>query len=193
MMKNINNNKLLIGLAFLNNLRDMLHLRELERQTKLDIKTIHIETKQLLDMNILNFKPKGNMKLFFLKNTFETFNFIIIVETYKALKFINLHKKLKLMFNELSKLSDFLVFGSYASNTQTKDSDIDLVIFSNKNPKIKKTLNNYDNNIHTQFILFNEFKKKLKSKDPLAIEIFNNHVLFGKHKNFAEIIQKWIN
>lgn len=186
-MMKINNNLLIVGKIFVNNLNLTLFVREIERLSKIDIKTLHKELKYLVDNNILDFKDVGKIKVYSLKNTFECKLFLELVENYKTLEFIQTNKQLKLKLYELNNLADFIVFGSYANYTNTKVSDLDIVIFSKEDKKIKDKFKEFGIKIHPHFIEFEEFIKFYGENYPLALEIIKNHISFGKAEKIVNL------
>lgn len=191
MMKLFNNNQFRIMEAFLKNIGKQLYMREIARISGLDIKIVSRELKILLDNNIVDYEERGKIKLYHLKNTFETEALIIATEAYKSQKFLEKHDAIFTMITELNKITDFAIFGSYAKGEETKNSDVDIVIFSKKNTKIEQITSKIPKDIHKQYATFKEFSKLYEKNSVLAEEILRNHVLFGKHKEIAQIILKW--
>ncbi|MGV8151348.1 MAG: nucleotidyltransferase domain-containing protein [Candidatus Woesearchaeota archaeon] len=188
-MKLFNNNQLRIMDAFLSNIGRQLYMREIARMSGLDIKIVSRELKVLLDNNVMDYEIRGKIKLYHWKNTFETEALIIATEAYRSQKFLEKHEILELM--DLNKITDFIIFGSYAKNLENKHSDIDIVIFSKKTDKIEKLLDDISKKIHKQYISFGEFTALYRKDTVLAREILRSHVLFGKHKEITQIILKW--
>ncbi|MBS1267294.1 MAG: hypothetical protein MAG795_01266 [Candidatus Woesearchaeota archaeon] len=184
-MKHFNENKLRIGIAFLQNLDSRLYLRQISRIADLDVKIIFRELNELTDVNILDYIKKGRMKLYFLKKNIETELFLIMCETYKAQIFLKQHKKLKPKLLELYKKTDFAIFGSYAEYKNKKGSDLDIVIFSTDERKLTEKFQN----LHPHFIEFNEFRQQARKQSGLAREIVKNHILFGKYKQFVRLLE----
>lgn len=175
--------------AFLSNIGRQLYMREIARMSGLDIKIVSRELKVLLDNNVMDYEIRGKIKLYHWKNTFETEALIIATEAYRSQKFLEKHEILELM--DLNKITDFIIFGSYAKNLENKHSDIDIVIFSKKTDKIEKLLDDISKKIHKQYISFGEFTALYRKDTVLAREILRSHVLFGKHKEITQIILKW--
>ena len=188
MMKNINKNKLMIISAFIEN-QNNLYMREISRLSNLDIKIISRELKELLEGNILDYKFRGKIKLYSVKNNIQTQFIFSMAEMYRASVFIEKYKILRPFLNSLYKLTDFLIFGSFADGTNKKDSDLDLVIFSKKTKKLKEIFEKSPFKIHAQYIIFDEVVKIFEKGDRLSNEIKKNHILFGEFSNFI----KWIN
>lgn len=191
MMKLFNNNQFRIIEAFLKNIDKELYMREIARISELDIKIVSRELKTLLDNNVMDYEVRGKIKLYHIKNTFESESIIIATEVYRAQKFLEKHDELYYTIRELNKIADFVIFGSYAKEEETKNSDIDIAIFSKKDKKIEQILSEAPKDFHKQYATFKEFSKLYEKNSVLAGEILRNHVLFGKHKEIAQIILKW--
>jgi len=192
MMKLFNSNQLVIGKAYLENLKEDLYMRRLERITGLDIKILSRELNLLVKNNILDYELKGKIKSYSLKRTLSTELFLIMSEIYKTNEFLEKNRLLKTRLTELNEKADFLIFGSYASNKNTKKSDLDILIFSNKTKDIREIISRFNIRVHAQYTSINEFRKLYEKKDNLIVEIINNHVLFGKYKEFVKLVMKWI-
>lgn len=188
MMNIFNSNQLQIGEQFTS--RKYLYLREIERLTGLDIKIVHRELKILLDFNIVDFELIGKTKIFNLKNNIEATSFLIATESNKSFHFILVHKNLAISLSELDRVCDFAIFGSYAKKTDTKESDIDIIIFK-KSPKISKIVSSFPVKMHVQYATFESFSALLHENNALAKEILRSHILFGKHKEFSELVLRW--
>ncbi len=186
-MMNYNNNLRLMS-EFAGNYDERIHIRELERRTSIDIKILYNSLKELVSNNILDYERKGNLKIYFLKKTLETLNFIVACEHYKTFNFLNQNKVLKPFLLELNKLCDFLIFGSFAKKRNEKESDVDVLVFSKNKKFIKELISKYGVNIHVQYSSYEYFLKSIKDKNHLANEIVKNHILFCDSYSFNKVI-----
>jgi DNA-binding transcriptional ArsR family regulator len=100
-----------------------LHLRELERQTKLSVSTVRQELKRLSHAGIVNIRRDGNRTYFSANKTHPVYSALrdLVLKTggladvlRRALK----HPQIRLAF----------VFGSLAAGTEQAHSDIDLMV-----------------------------------------------------------------
>lgn len=181
-------NKLIIGEAFLDNSLKGIYMRELSRMTTLDIKTIHRELQEMTKNNLVDFEIKGKIKIYYPKKNFESELFFVQTEIHKANEFVKNNRILKLYLNNLYKLTDFLIFGSFANNTIKESSDLDIVIFSEDSLKLRNILKQIPIKVQPHFLSFSNFKKLLSQKNTLAIEIIKKHILFGNYKDFTRLI-----
>ena len=191
MMKLFNNNQFRILEAFLRNLGKQLFMREIGRLSGLDIKIISRELKLLLENNILDYEQRGKIKLYHVKNTIESETMIVATEAYKTREFLDMYDELKLPLIGLNKKTDFIIFGSYAKGSENKNSDVDIVIFSSKSSILEALLEKFQKKLHKQYIKFEEFSLLYEKNSVLTREILRSHVLFGKHKEIAQMVLRW--
>jgi predicted nucleotidyltransferase len=163
---------------------------EISRNTKLERRTVSRFLNNLFKMKLLNYVSQGKNKLFYFdldKNT--SFSLINLIEINNSLDFEFKNKEVSLI---ISKILDFsegvIVFGSYASGNNKDDSDLDLVLIGKVNlGEIKKIKSFSPIKINEHVVSFSEFRKILKDKNPLSIEISKNHVLFGDFSKMVKI------
>ncbi len=156
---------------------DGLHLREISRLANVS----PYETKRELDnftkLGILNRKPKGNLRLFYLNP-----NCPILTE----LK--NLYLKTEGIFSIIKKeltdkgLKYALVYGSMANETFNEGSDLDLLLIGNINEtKLEKIILNIQQTTKREinYVLWTEteLKGKLKNKGGFINSILKKHII----------------
>ena len=85
-----------------------------------------------------------------------------------------------------------ILYGSFVSGTQNKNSDIDIIIIgkADKNA-INSIRKRYSREINIEYLTLNEFGDSLNSKKPLVLEILKNHVIFGDASKIIDIFWKW--
>ena len=81
-----------------------------------------------------------------------------------------------------------VLFGSYASSTNTKDSDIDLLyigeIKESEKMKLKDFGKTYDKEIHLISMSPKQFKEQLFKQGTLVKEVIKNHIILYNHDIF---------
>jgi len=142
---------------------------------------------------ILESKTKGNIKLYTLKNSSKTKDFLILTEQYKKIMFLNnfplIREVLEKLDNELTGL--IIIFGSYAKNIPKNDSDLDLFIIGKfDETKIKKIGKKYGIEINIKSYPLKIFKNELNT-DILLKEIVENHILIRNIYQFVNEVKKW--
>jgi predicted nucleotidyltransferase len=162
------------------------HGREIARRLRKNQKTISKNLLKLENENILYSEQRGKNKYYYLNFENPLLDEVIaLVELNKKKNFLENNM---VLFDALKELEEncqgiLLVFGSYAKNTQKKDSDIDLFLIGNiKNLEyIKKS---YGLNIH----LIKSTKDKFDLNNNFIKEVLENHVII---KGVGEFTRLW--
>lgn len=106
---------------------------------------------------------------------------------------LSLSIPLNLILKDLTPFTTVAVFGSYASGTQKKESDLDIVILSNSNTKaIKNTMNRNRLTIPMDAHVFTpaQFMEMLEGKEEnLGKQIMRNHKAVHNSSIFYEIVK----
>ena len=163
---------------------------ELARKSKIPQQTASRLLNKLVKLNLINYTKKGKNKLFYFDLEKQTTKIILnFIENQKALQFQLKIKEIPVVINEILKYCESLIiFGSYASDSFSKESDLDIVILGRSNKEeIKKIKQKQIIQINEHHVSYIEFARILKSKNPLSIEIMKNHVLFGEVSKIVDI------
>ena len=166
---------------------------ELARLSNVPQQTASRCLNELVKLNLIDYKKEGRNKLFYFDLRKHTSIIILnIIECHKAMLFQLKMKEISVIINEILKnCESLIVFGSYASEDFTKESDFDIVILGKfDKEQIKKIKQKQIIEINEHYASYNDFKKILASKNPLAIEIMKNHVLFGDISRIANIFME---
>ena len=154
--------------------------RGLEDKTGISQRTLSDNLLELEKQHILKSKVMGNMKLFSLntENT-EIKDILAMAEHQRKIDFLSKHRKLAYLFKDDSRIVG--IFGSYASGKEANDSDLDMFIVGEKRAKDYDKLSlDLNLDISIKYFSETEWAKLLKEKNPLTLEIMNNHILiFG--------------
>jgi len=163
--------------------RDM-HGREIAKELKTSLTRVQAILTELRKINVLDYKIEGKNHISFIKKNLISKSFILNAENYKLAKIINKHPELEPIFQNVikkSKSSLILLFGSYAKNTEKKDSDIDIYI-ETTNQKIKKEIQKIYDLISIKIGKFNP-------DDLLIKEIIKNHAIIKGGEEYYEKIK----
>jgi len=139
-----------------------IRLNELIKRARVSVATAKKILDYLLDFNIIIEKKIMGKKKALLKNFYpnlsseEGKNVFSLIESDKKREFFKRNKNLIGPFNQLlrnidEKVKVILVFGSFATNSQTKDSDLDVLFLINK----KINQNVLKKEIERSFVTFN--------------------------------------
>lgn len=187
---------------FIDNIMEQFGIREIARKTKTDYKLVHTTVQKLVKKGILLKKRQANLDLCSL-NLKGNLTTIYYVEMLRAKEFKNNHPELKIFFNDISDKTKemfycLVIFGSFAKGTETKNSDIDILIITPKRDRGEEI----GRIIHTQNILINkqanyiiledkEFTNALLEKGiNVQKEAFKNHILVTGVEAFYNAIKQ---
>jgi predicted nucleotidyltransferase len=160
--------------------------------------TIQTSIKRFLEENLIKKTNLANIILYQVNlendSVFSYFN-ILFKEDSK------LQQPLTLILRELSGIfASIVIFGSYVTNSQTKNSDLDVAIFVNnkedkKNCQLIMNTINLKSMIHIDYHIFTkeEMLQMLKDKyENLGKQIAYKHIVIQNHKIFYDIINEGI-
>lgn len=161
------------------------HVRSLSKSLGVNHMTISRKMKQLEEENILDYNVEGKNKVYFIKNSIEAKENLMIMEHLKLIELIRKNPRFRKIANEIKKLNLELaiIFGSYAKGTFTKNSDIDLYIDKKEH---KEKLEKLDSKLS---IKYGEFDKN----NLLVKEIIKNHIILKGVEKFYEKIHQNFN
>ena len=146
-----------------------VHLRELVRASGLALRTLQTELSKLEKAELILSKRDGN-RLYFRANT----NHPIYPELHQlAVKTTGLVEQLRKALEGLSGIEIAFVFGSTADESETADSDIDLLIIGNVglrslSPKLRPLSQTLNREINPYVSSSKSFRDKVKSGDAFA-------------------------
>lgn len=163
---------------------------ELSRASDIPQQTSSRYLDSLVKKGIVNYEVRGRNKLFYIDMQNQSSGALLqMIENYKALQFQQNVKEASVIINELlNHTESIILFGSYSSNKFTDDSDIDLVMVGKSDKaRIKNAKQKFSVSINEQYISYKEFARLLKSKNPLAVEILKNHIIFGEVSKIVHV------
>lgn len=181
-----------------------IRLNELIKRARISVDTAKNRLNVLLNSKIIKEKRIVSGKKILLKNFFPNLNYeegkytFSLVEIKKKNDFFNKNPKLINPFSQLIReigddIDIILVFGSFANYSQTKDSDLDLLLLTNK--KINK--NQIKKSIERSFITFDyqvsartDSIKNFKKNKDIYETIKDNHIIIFGTLKFIENIKK---
>lgn len=171
-------------LSFLiENKTESFSINEISKKVNIDYKLAYINVQKLIEDKIISVKDFGNAKRCSFEDNLNNDVFIAENERKNQIldkkEFRAIHDKLK----RINKQFILLLFGSYAKETATKKSDIDLLLISNQNDTkiIEEKLEVLPIKIHLTAISYESFISMLKSKEQTVVSeaLKNNIILFG--------------
>ncbi|MGQ9718233.1 MAG: nucleotidyltransferase domain-containing protein [Nitrososphaerales archaeon] len=194
---NINQTTLKILGLYNNDYRRSLHLREIARETKVDVKAIQLQLKRLEKMDVLSSVFKGRNKEY-CPNMINpiTKYYMILAETLLSINYLTRNFLIKKTVNEIGNKIEgaIILFGSFAKGEATKESDVDLFILTDKKLD-RNALVEAGSLIGREISVKSSNKKQflegLKSNDPLVREVVSNHILLKGIDDFCDIMWRY--
>jgi len=194
---NITQTTLKILALYTNNYKKSLHLREISRQTKADVKTTQLQLKKLEKINVLSSTIKGKNKEYVLNlNNVIAKYYLIMAEIFASVIYLQKNFLIKKVVTEIeNKIDDPLVlFGSFVKGGHTKESDIDLFVISEKKIDRRMILDTsrfVGHDISIKSTSRSKFSNGLKNRDPLINEVVSNHIILKGADKFCDIMWRY--
>ena len=163
------------------------YLRQISRIAKIPLKTCQNTLINLEKIRILKSKVEGKNKYFSLNlENIQTKSTLLQAEIYKTDIFLEKHSQFKTFLKELKTNIPIIVFGSFAKLTADKDSDLDLLIISEKKQKLPFHLLPYK--VHEINLSESSFIKAVKEQEILIKEIEENHIVLNNHSFYVNLM-----
>mgnify|MGYP001563419659 CR=1 FL=1 len=169
-------------------------IRELSKKIKADYKISHMAVNNLIKKKVINTKNIGNSILCSLNKDY------FGIELYKAederrteiLKNKDINQLLKhVLYKVKTTFFVLLLFGSYAKRTQTKNSDIDLILIfreSGFEDKINEILSLIPLKTHSLVFTEEEFVRMKDSKESNVVkEALSKYVVLYNIESFYRL------
>jgi len=170
--------------------KEGLSISDLAEKTKLTKMTISKTIRKLEEDRIVKSKIKGNLKLSYLNDEIRYAD--DIKDVFKWENSID-EELTKIVAEEISKkyknALSIILFGSRARKEERIDSDFDIMIIMPEGKK--KVKSDVIQGLTISIFLINkdEFKKRLKEKDPLISNVYVEGKVLKGVKNYEKLIQ----
>jgi len=202
MMKeyNINQTTLKILSLYANDYKKSLHVRAIARETEVDVKAIQLQLVGLERVNVLTSILKGRNKEYFLNlDNYITKHFMVMAESFTSANYLANNFIIKKIISEVGNKLDGMVvlFGSYSTGKQTKESDIDLFVVGEKefgsigNAAIAEASSLIDREVSVKYSTRLKFIQGLEAGDPLVREVVSNHIVLKGVDGFCEMMWRY--
>jgi len=159
---------------FLLNEKERFYVNELAKIIDEDPSNVHKKLLELEKEGIISDDFQGKERYFFINKKYH------FLKEYKniVLKDIGFEKILKEKLESIKGVKSVYIFGSYAKNRMTAESDIDILVVGDfKTIELQKTLLDIQRSsgkeINSIELSEKDFKKRIKEKDPLLKDIFS--------------------
>ena len=171
---------------YLGDYNKQFYLREISRLTKLPLKTTQNVANALERSKILKTNISGKNKYFKLNlDNIQTKLYLLQAEGYKTIIFLEKYQQFKTFLKEISKTT-IIIFGSFAKFNPEKDSDLDLLIISQKEEKLPAHL--IPHKIHDIKITKKAFAKSVKNHETFIKEVEENHIILNNHSFYVDLM-----
>ena len=169
------------------NYKAEFYLRQISKLAKLPLKTCQNVLINLEKKKILKSKVEGKNKYFSLNlDNIQTKSILLQAEIYRTDVFLEKYSQFKTFLKELKTNIPIIVFGSFAKLTADKDSDLDLLIISEKEQKLPFHLLSYK--VHEVNLSENSFIKAVKEQETLIKEIEEKHIVLNNNSVYVNIM-----
>jgi predicted nucleotidyltransferase len=184
------NNELEIISLFRGNYKERFYLREISKMSKISLRTCQNTLIKLERNKILKSKTEGKNKYFSLNlENIKTKFYLQQAEIYQTDLFIERYAQLKIFLKSFKTTAPIIVFGSFAKFTANKNSDLDLLIISNKELKLSFHLLPFKP--HQINMSEKTFLKAINQQEDLINEIEENHVILNNHSFYINVMWEY--
>ena len=184
------NNELEVISLFRHNYKARFYLREISKISKLPLKTCQNTLTKLEKAKILKSKIEGKNKYFLLNlENIKTKSYLQQAEIYQTDIFIEKYPAFKMFLKSLKITAPIIVFGSFAKFTADKNSDLDILVISDKELKLPFHLLPFKP--HQIIMTEKTFLKALNQQENLIKEIEDNHIILNNHSFYVNVMWEY--
>ncbi|MDI6738031.1 MAG: nucleotidyltransferase domain-containing protein [Nanoarchaeota archaeon] len=181
-----------------------IKVSDLIREVRASQKSVYGYIKDLLAARILSEETTEKPALRYLKpnvSSEEGKLCFALLESERAIEFFRKHRQLAGAFvqfkKEIENIADTaLIFGSFARNAETSESDIDIAIIGSKINKkqIERTVEHcfvtLKNRASVRILNTADFINSLRKNDEFALQILNEHIVAVNSYGWVNILSK---
>ena len=177
------------------NYNSLMNVREIARKLHLNPATSSHLVKELIDFGLIKYSETGRSKILKLNiENVELLDFLSIAEIMKKIRFIE-----RIPFKQFFKMLELdeglnmiILFGSYARGNNSKNSDLDLFIVSNKGSREPLPSYLLPIKMHDISMTKEMFLENLNAGNEVIKEIIKNHIIIkGTDRFLQEIIKSY--
>ena len=181
------NKELEIISLFRGDFKARYYLREISKLSKLPLKTCQNTLLNLEKAKILKSKTEGKNKYFSLNlENIKTKSYLQQTEIYQTDLFTEKYPQFKMFLKSLKTNIPIIVFGSFAKFTADKNSDLDLLIISDRELKLPFHLLPYKP--HQINMPEKTLLKAINQQEDLIKEIEKNHIILNNHSFYTNVM-----
>ena len=193
---NINQTTLKILGLYSNDYSKPMHVREIARETKADVKTVQLQLRRLEKINVLSSVMKGRNREYRLNiGNLITRHHMVMAETFASIGYLRENFLIKKVVDEIGDRIEgvAVLFGSFAKGQATKESDIDIFVIGKKPDAdaVRRTGDRVGRVISIKTSSRKQFSKGLEDKDPRVSEMVSNHLILKGADEFCDIMWRY--
>ncbi len=178
------NNELELMNLYTRSYESRLYLRQICKLSGLPLRTVQNTLLKLEEHDILRSMVEGKNKYFSLNmDNVGTKSYLLQAEIHKTDLFMETYPQFKTFMKSVSTDTPIIVFGSFAKLKAGKDSDLDVLVISEKEQELPAHLLSHE--IHQIVMTETTFVKSLEKMEPLVKEVEENHVILNDHSFFV--------
>jgi len=163
------------------------YLREISKLSIISLKTCQNALSRLEKDKVLKSKIEGKNKYFSLNlENIKTKLYLLQSEIYKTDQFIEKYPNFNIFLKSIKTNVPIIIFGSFAKFTADKDSDLDLLVISEKELKLPFHLLPFKP--HQVNLTEKTFLKTVREQETLIKEIEENHIILNNHSFYVNVM-----
>ena len=182
----------ILTLFMLNSASDF-YLREISQRTGLPVRAVERTVKSLFEIGLLQRERRGN-SVYFRVNR----NFTILPELQAiVLKTVGLGDRLREAFSEMEQVETAFVYGSYASNEQDPESDVDIFVIGSilsrrLTPILSQLEKELGREINTVVFTSKELRQRLSDNDHFVHSVLSGPkvLLVGNEEALRSLVER---
>ena len=195
---NVNQTTLKILALFRTDYKKSLYLRKIARDTRIDVKAISFQLNRLEKANILTSAQNGKNKEYSLNlSNYLTLYHLVLAETFISINYLENYFEIKKIVKETTENlgKTAILFGSFAKENMTPESDIDILILDNDKKAISNSFREagslINREINVKSMIEQQFLDGLASNNPLVHEVVENHIILKGIDNLCNILWRY--
>jgi predicted nucleotidyltransferase len=193
----INQTTLKILGLFRSNYKTSFYLREIARQIQVDAKAVRLQLNRLEKANIITSIQKGKNREYTLNlgNSLTLYH-LLLAEAFTTVEYLNRNFEIKKLVSETTENlgKTAMLFGSFAKENMTQESDIDILIIDDKKPDLsvfKEVGSLLSREISIKCMSEEQFSNGLVNNDPLILEVAANHIILKGIDNVCNMLWRY--
>ncbi len=163
------------------------YIREICTHLPLSHGTAQTVLVRLERKRVLASSQRGKIRLFRIKPGEISIQYFALAEIYKKIRFMEEQPYVAEIMNKVSSLAEgtVLLFGSYAKDTATEDSDIDVFVAGTIDEREATRIGRlYDVDVNTVAYPMGAFALRDRA-DPLVTEVRKRHIVWKNTESFV--------